>query len=688
MALVASRSIGNAGTMEIHDNGSTVLMRIRSSDGATYSGGIPITVYVHGGWTGWFTVPYPGGSPWVTVWSGSVSTTQYVEFVVGDTGTWGFGDGYRLLGATISRATVPPAPTMLTPENITQTTARIRFNGNGDGGSSIIRWELQRATNSSFTENVQTVTSSGTTNYSDLTPATTYYFRSRGVNSVGNGHWSSTQSITTLPAGPPGISIMPGLSGTTATVTLSPPGGASGVTKYNVERRTIGGPATPYATTSTVLNVDGLTPGVAYEWRANAEFGPGYTSPWSGWVLSVSPNPNTTPGDYFDGDSEAKPDLSYAWTGTPHASTSQAIGAEPEGWEATSVSVDGDVRLQRITGGRSGDFSARALVVRRTVGITVGMDSAEHRSEVEADILYVGSIYIRPGLEVDARAEVLVYDESNSLIDTILGDVVNITDTVGWTRLSASLLVPPGGSEVAVRAAVEPSGASHLESGEFVDADDAMVTLGTITPWFSGDTTDTAEFAYGWQGEPNASVSERILLQQELVDPLADPDCVTPPSPPSLPQVPADCLEEISLWRRYTAQIPPSAVGRWTVTLPTFTLETGPVGERQVRLRTYPNPDNLPPEMIDMDAWESEVIISWLPPNTVLTLDGITQRAWAAVPDGREVPANRLLYGTGGTPATWPELRCGVGYIVTFDVPLDAPPGNLTVSAALTQRTA
>ncbi|KDA05866.1 hypothetical protein DC31_13955 [Microbacterium sp. CH12i] len=193
MALIASRSIGNAGTMEIHDDGVNVTMRIRSSDGSTYSGAIPIQVLVNNSWSGWFNVGYPSGSPWVNVWAGGLYFSQSVAFRVGATGTWGFGNGGELWAA-VGRATVPDAPTMTgfgpNPDQITATSMRVRFNGHGDGGSPITSWALQRATDAAFTQNVVTIGSSGTSVVTGLAPGTQYWWRARGGNAVGVGAWS------------------------------------------------------------------------------------------------------------------------------------------------------------------------------------------------------------------------------------------------------------------------------------------------------------------------------------------------------------------------------------------------------------------------------------------------------------------------------------------------------------------
>jgi hypothetical protein len=90
---------------------------------------------------------------------------------------------------------------------------------------------------------------------------------------------------------------------------------------------------------------------------------------------------------------------------------------------------------------------------------------------------------------------------------------------------------------------------------------------------------------------------------------------------------------------------------------------------------------------VDTDVWCSEQIISYLPQATVLTLDGVTQRAWAEVDGGSPQSADHLLYGTGGTPATWPILSCGVSYLISLEVPIDAPEGNVSIEAAVTTRT-
>ena len=106
-----------------------------------------------------------------------------------------------------------------------------------------------------------------------------------------------------------------------------------------------------------------------------------------------------------------------------------------------------------------------------------------------------------------------------------------------------------------------------------------------------------------------------------------------------------------------------------------------------MRVRVYPNPERLDPSAYPRDAeWISQQTVSYVPARTTLVIDGLTQRSYASVDGGETISADRLLYGVGGQPATWGALSCGICYLVAFDVPLDAPEGNLAIETALTVR--
>lgn len=88
---------------------------------------------------------------------------------------------------------------------------------------------------------------------------------------------------------------------------------------------------------------------------------------------------------------------------------------------------------------------------------------------------------------------------------------------------------------------------------------------------------------------------------------------------------------------------------------------------------------------VDPCGYCSEFILSYLPANAELTVDGLTHAAYASISGGPAKPASHLLYGTNGIPMSWPQLSCGIPYIMTVDVP-PTDVANVTVSLSLTRQ--
>lgn len=110
----------------------------------------------------------------------------------------------QLLGNTevhssFGAARIPRPPSAPTPSGLTQITAnsmQYQFNGNDNGGSGILEWQLEYSTNGFASWTSQG--SSGTSTVTGLPPATNIQFRSRGRNAYGWGAYSSVISATTL----------------------------------------------------------------------------------------------------------------------------------------------------------------------------------------------------------------------------------------------------------------------------------------------------------------------------------------------------------------------------------------------------------------------------------------------------------------------------------------------------------
>lgn len=585
-------------------------------------------------------------------------------------------------------ANVPAAPSPIALDEAGLTSLRFRFSGNSDNGSPILEWQAQIARDAGFTQGVQTVGSGGTTVFSGLQAGTTHYARARGRNAIGWGPWSAAVSGTTLPAGAPGMTVRPSPDSLSAFVQLSPPGGSSGVTRYDIEYRKVsGGSTTALSTTVATLVVTPLVIGETYEWRARAAFG-SYDSPWSTWQAVTQTPPVANANAYFDGSQGGSGARAYSWAGTPHASPSVAKTSTPLGWEVVNSSGSGSVALRRIVGGTFGSFGVRATAVTDLGGdgLEVGpASSAAARSAVLGDVTYAASIYARPSRSQRIAARVYWYKADGGLIGYADGGAV-VTGPNEFVRLSVIGTTPLAAAYATVRVVdVTGAGWSVWKANEYIDADGAMITLRHLYAYFDGSFIGTQQYSYSWDGTPHASPSTRTLLPEQVYV-IADPDCASIPGAPQPPAIVNDCVVTEGQWRRFWYAIPAIEIGEWTETLPTIIINSASSDIGQVRVRFYRNPDSLPAEQYDSSVWEGELILSYVPPLARVTLDAITQRATVDV-DGRTgVAADHLLYGTDGGVVTWPTLSCGDAYLMSWDIPVSTPSGNVSVELELTQR--
>jgi hypothetical protein len=632
--------------------------------------------------------------------SGMVGATKYYVGVAGRSA-----DGWGTWSGTNNGVTIPGATAGLALGAIT-TTGMTATWATGTNGPEITGYDITYSVDADFASATTTTSTTLSKALTGLLPGTKYYVKVRAKNATDTGAYGSTVSQTTLPSVPPDLAVATSVSGTSAVLNFGAPGGVTGVDQYNWERR-VAGTITPVTTGSSIYTtntVTGLTPGTTYEWRANAVIDT-YTSPWTSWLSLTQAKPNVSAGDYFDGASTDTDDVNYSWTGTAHASTSTAVGDGVLGW-----AVGAPVRLQRVLGGRSGAYCARMLVIADSLtgpGKVVGLDSLTGGAAVTAGATYVGSIYVRPSRAQRLFAETLFYDGSNVEVTPRSNGTSVLVQPGVWTRLTASMPVPAGAVTAIVRARdTTGTGYSAWLGGEWLDADDAMITLNLLYDYFDGDTPYDGTYVYEWvddaayDGIPHKSSSKRTPVDQ--VDPatletltslaylprsraILDPNCI-PPSPPRPPTIPSDCITEAGIWRRTLATIPAVQVSDYLDVVPTFEIVTLTQNVSQVRIRIYPNPDGLPVDQVDLTSWVGEQIISYVPKDTVLTLDGVHQRVYASVAGGDELAADHLLYGTKGTPATWPVLSCGMDYVISADLPVEIEQAGSRLHTYLTTR--
>jgi hypothetical protein len=181
-------------------------------------------------------------NPYQTIASGSVTITHNADGnkTIYSSGYWdsrhsNIGAGTTGGNYTLPRIPKPPAaPTPIGIDQVTSSSFRYRFSGNSNNGAAVDQWQAQLATNSSFTTGVRTVTSTGTTVFTDLPAGVTYWVRSRGHNSRGWGAWSSSLSVKVgLPAPALNSWVQNASGGLVAS--WSAPSATNGLTGYRLQ---------------------------------------------------------------------------------------------------------------------------------------------------------------------------------------------------------------------------------------------------------------------------------------------------------------------------------------------------------------------------------------------------------------------------------------------------------------------
>lgn len=274
-----TKPTGSGGTMMIRDLGSTVEYWIKAGSTNTWFASAPYSWYYNGS-SGSGTFSYSTGAQWKKIRSFTVTTSQTVQFNIGDTGTSGIG-GPTNFSQFLNRTSVPSPPTIGTISSITGSSASVPFTDGANNGASITSRQVARNT-SNTTAGATIITSNSPASLTGLAADTTYYVWARTYNSVGWSGWSPAKSFKTARR-PYAPTITSAVLNPDLSVTITYTDGSNG--GMPVTSRTVGfgtSESTPISTqlhtgnTFTVAAIS-LTPGYKnYFWvRTNNAVGNG-----------------------------------------------------------------------------------------------------------------------------------------------------------------------------------------------------------------------------------------------------------------------------------------------------------------------------------------------------------------------------------------------------------------------------
>jgi len=339
---------------------------------------------------------------------------------------------------------------------------------------------------------------------------------------------------------------------------------------------------------------------------------------------------------------------------------------------ANSVgSVVSDVYL-RIPG--LSQLGTRLRRITRSTA-TAGDDQVAQSSFTETTVPgFHASVWVRASTDRSMFISALLEDNIG-----ILPDVTNtITVKKGvWTKLSITTQNSQGVLSGTVRFG---SASTSAAAGDYYEYTALFLTRGTFPTdpdFFHGSMLETPTYSYSWLSTSNNSASVRTERTKIGARSLVDPTLPAQPTPPKPPVVGA-IFPETQVWTRGRAQIPADLVETWALAVPTVTVRTiTGASVRNLRLRFYANPFGYAPADVDPESYCGEMLITYIPLDTTFVLDGVTRSATAQIQANAPIPADQNVISSTGGPVNWPELTCGVPYVVTAEFPQGSGESNM-----------
>ena len=214
----------------------------------------------------------------------------------------------------------------------------------------------------------------------------------------------------------------------------------------------------------------------------------------------------TYTGPYFDGDTLASGDFTYAWAGTPHASQSIQRGTVVTGTTA-STSTGAFFKTYRHTT-ETGETVARYFVPK-TAGTASWRIAAVHGMDYSRIIKgRTYTLYVRfKGSQALSATTIAIGLMDGNTANKILPATTGIPVTTGWSTWSKTFVAENTSSNATV---LYPS-ISTIDPPDdfFFDIAEWMLVEGHAPPhkYFDGSTPEDVGYIYSWAGPANASTS-------------------------------------------------------------------------------------------------------------------------------------------------------------------------------------
>jgi len=201
------------------------------------------------------------------------------------------------------------------------------------------------------------------------------------------------------------------------------------------------------------------------------------------------------------------------------------------------------------------------------------------------------------------------------------------------------------------------------EYGSEVGVIEGFLDPAVTVPWVGGVVPD------GGYLDLDGAMFDDTVCATPVWEPLQDPNCPALIPPPLPPSVPLGCWTPPTRWRRRQITIPSSFIPLWGEVVPKFAVHARDADVRDLRLRFYADVDGNGDISSDPCSYCGDIVVSYVPQGSTLIFDAAAREVYAVDASQRRRRADAVVFSTDGTPFDWPILTCGLGYVVTLDLP-------------------
>jgi hypothetical protein len=188
----------------------------------------------------------------------------------------------------------------------------------------------------------------------------------------------------------------------------------------------------------------------------------------------------------------------------------------------------------------------------------------------------------------------------------------------------------------------------------------------TATAMEAGVRADTEPLVMTLADDP-ACVTDDAPVTLGVVDP-CNPGFLTPPRPPVIADL---AYAPPNSWRRYSFTVPARLATANDDGLLGLSITNDDRPKRGVRLRLYADPLERGLAGIDECNFCAEFTLTYVPPNSVLSIDAARRRVTTTLPGSIAINTSASVRGAAGGPFDYPSLQCNVAHLVILDVPDD-----------------